>query len=55
LQVKVRPPFKDWHAEHSNIGLCTYAEASAFGEVIVNATSGGVVDESPLSTDRRGR
>ena len=34
------PPFKVWRAEHPKIELGTLAEAAAFGEVLVNATSG---------------
>lgn len=35
-----RPPFKDWHAENPDVRLGTHAEAAAFGELVVNATSG---------------
>lgn len=33
--------FKDWHKNNSGIALGTFAEAAAFGEMLVNATSGG--------------
>jgi predicted dinucleotide-binding enzyme len=36
-----RPGFSDWSKNHSNIKIGTYAEAAAFAELIVNATSGG--------------
>jgi len=35
-----RPSFKEWHEQHSTVKLGTYAEASGFGELIVNATNG---------------
>ena len=35
-----RPPFKDWHAQNPDVRLGTHAEAAAFAEIIVNATSG---------------
>lgn len=35
-----RPPFRDWHAENPKVKLESYAEAAAFGELVVNATSG---------------
>ncbi|MGZ6708812.1 MAG: NADPH-dependent F420 reductase, partial [Solirubrobacteraceae bacterium] len=35
------PPFAAWHADHSAVGLATFADAAAAGELIVNATSGG--------------
>ncbi|MFA6456156.1 MAG: NAD(P)-binding domain-containing protein [Bacteroidota bacterium] len=34
------PSFQEWHLQHSTISLVTYAEAAAFGELLVNATSG---------------
>lgn len=35
-----RPGFKEWHAAHSDIKLGTFAEAAAFGEILINATNG---------------
>lgn len=35
-----RPPFPVWMNDHPDIGLGTFAEAAAFGELIVNATNG---------------
>lgn len=34
------PPFSEWHALNNNIKLGTFAEAAAFGEIILNATQG---------------
>ena len=34
------PPFAVWHADHMNIGVTTFAEAAAHGELLVNATHG---------------
>ena len=34
-------PFRDWHASHASVKLGTFGEAARFGEVLVNATSGG--------------
>ncbi|SER71720.1 hypothetical protein SAMN05216199_0970 [Pedococcus cremeus] len=36
------PPFAAWAAEHPEVGLEPFARAAAFGEVVVNATSGSV-------------
>ena len=36
------PPFAAWYAGHSGIALLPLAEAAAHGELVVNATSGGV-------------
>jgi hypothetical protein len=33
-------PFRDWHSNHAVIKLGTYADAAAYGEILVNATSG---------------
>ena len=33
--------FKDWQASNAKVRLGTFAEAARFGEVLVNATSGG--------------
>ncbi|MET3811292.1 NAD(P)-binding domain-containing protein [Arthrobacter sp. UYEF3] len=33
-------PFAQWHAEHSDVSLATFAEAAAGSELIVNATNG---------------
>ena len=35
-----RPGFKEWSAQHQNIQVGTFADAAAFGELIVNATNG---------------
>src|SRR5690349_2744270 len=34
------PPFATWHAEHPAVALQTFTEAAAFGETVVNTTSG---------------
>jgi predicted dinucleotide-binding enzyme len=34
------PPFPQWHSEHSEIPLITFAEAAAQAEVVINATAG---------------
>lgn len=34
------PPFRDWHAQHPQVGLETFAKAAGQSEWIVNATSG---------------
>jgi len=36
------PPFSVWQEEHPEVKLATFSEASARGEMIVNATSGTV-------------
>jgi predicted dinucleotide-binding enzyme len=36
-----RPPLKEWMAAHPKVKLCTFAEAAAHGQLLVNATSGG--------------
>jgi len=35
------PPFSKWHAANKGIQLGTFAEAAAFGEIILNVTQGG--------------
>jgi len=35
------PPFGEWHKANSKIKLGSFAEAAAFGEIVVNATHGG--------------
>ena len=35
------PPFSEWLAANKNAQLGTFAEAAAFGEIILNATQGG--------------
>jgi 8-hydroxy-5-deazaflavin:NADPH oxidoreductase len=34
-------PFCDWHVQHTNVSLATFAEAAAVSEAIVLATNGG--------------
>ena len=34
------PGFADWHAEHSSVGVATYADAAAGAEIVINATNG---------------
>ncbi|MEV8048339.1 NAD(P)-binding domain-containing protein [Streptomyces griseoluteus] len=36
------PPFAEWQAARRQVGLAAFAEAAAFGEVVVNATAGPV-------------
>jgi len=35
------PPFSEWHAANNSVQLGTFAEAAAFGEIILNVTQGG--------------
>ena len=35
------PPYPQWQAEHPGVPLLSFAEAAAFAELLVNATSGG--------------
>ena len=35
------PPFKEWHAANKSVQVGTFAEAAAFGEIILNVTQGG--------------
>jgi 8-hydroxy-5-deazaflavin:NADPH oxidoreductase len=36
------PPFGAWQEEHQEVRLGTFGEAAAHGEIVVNATAGGV-------------
>ena len=36
------PPFSAWQEEHPEVKLGTFGEAAAHGEMVVNATAGGV-------------
>ena len=36
------PPFSDWQQEHPAVELGTFGEVAAYGEMVVNATSGVV-------------
>ncbi|WP_449349809.1 NADPH-dependent F420 reductase [Streptomyces shaanxiensis] len=47
------PPFGQWHAEHRQVRLATFAEAAASGETIVNATAGGQSIEVLLAAGAR--
>jgi 8-hydroxy-5-deazaflavin:NADPH oxidoreductase len=40
------PGFGTWHKDHQNIHVGTFAQAAAHGEILVNATSGGVSIEA---------
>lgn len=35
------PPFREWHTQNPSVQLGSFAEAAAFGELLMNATSGG--------------
>ena len=35
------PPFSEWHTANKKVQLGTFAEAAAFGEIILNVTQGG--------------
>ena len=35
------PPFSEWHSANKGVQLGTFAEAAAFGEIILNVTQGG--------------
>jgi predicted dinucleotide-binding enzyme len=35
------PPFSEWHAANKSVQLGTFAEAAAFGEILLNVTQGG--------------
>lgn len=40
-----RPPFSEWYKNNNTVQLKNYSDAAAFGELIVNATSGvGSID-----------
>jgi 8-hydroxy-5-deazaflavin:NADPH oxidoreductase len=43
------PGFGTWHKDHQNIPVGTFAQAAAHGEILVNATSGGVSIEALTS------
>jgi predicted dinucleotide-binding enzyme len=34
------PPFSEWYAQNSAVGLGTFAEAAKHGDIVINATSG---------------
>jgi predicted dinucleotide-binding enzyme len=34
------PPFSAWAADHAAVRLATFADAAAYGELVINATSG---------------
>src|ERR671917_1484435 len=36
------PPFSAWQREHPEVKLGTFGEATAYGEMVVNATAGAV-------------
>ena len=36
-----KPPFRQWHHDHTDIELLRFADAAAGAEVVVNATAGG--------------
>lgn len=38
------PPFSVWQQQHPQVQLGTFAQAATYGEIVLNATSGG----SPL-------
>jgi 8-hydroxy-5-deazaflavin:NADPH oxidoreductase len=40
------PGFGTWHKDHQNIPVGTFAQAATHGELLVNATSGGVSIEA---------
>ena len=35
------PPFGDWHTNHEDVTVGTFAEAAGDGELVINATNGG--------------
>jgi hypothetical protein len=35
------PPFREWHKANNKVKLASFAEAAAFGEIVINATQGG--------------
>jgi hypothetical protein len=35
-----RPEFGQWHTDHTNINVATFADAAASGEIVINATNG---------------
>jgi predicted dinucleotide-binding enzyme len=35
-----QPAFGEWHKNHANIKVATFADAAAFGEFVINATNG---------------
>lgn len=34
------PPFSEWHVANSHVKIGTFTEAAAFGEIVINATTG---------------
>jgi len=47
-----RPPFSEWLKNNSKVQFGTYSEAAAFGEFLVNATSGtGSLDALKLASE----
>jgi predicted dinucleotide-binding enzyme len=45
------PPFAEWHADHGNIGVATFADAAAHGDLLVNAAHGANSIEALSSAD----
>ncbi len=37
-----REPFAEWHRQHPTVKVGTFAECAAHGDVLINATAGGV-------------
>lgn len=36
------PAFGIWHKDHSTVGVASFAEAARYGDLLVNATGGGI-------------
>jgi predicted dinucleotide-binding enzyme len=34
------PPFGEWHRAHPDVGVATFSDAAAHGELVINATNG---------------
>lgn len=34
------PPFREWHEQNQRVGIKTFAEAAAFGDIVLNTTQG---------------
>jgi predicted dinucleotide-binding enzyme len=58
IEIGTREPakLKEWSAKHPGVKVKTFAEAAAFGEVVVLAVAGQIALEArSLSTPRRFR
>jgi 8-hydroxy-5-deazaflavin:NADPH oxidoreductase len=47
------PPFSEWHKTNNKVKLGSFAEAAAFGDILVNATHGGSSISALSQADER--